>query len=396
MPQFKFYSSSRKHPVSKSSSVWSIPIPLHRSPVKDVLSPDIDNYVSHGNYFTAVRIFLEQNRFGIISRAISQKTSQNIKPSELRKIEIFLEKHGAFYHPARIEARLSERTLKFVLNFAISDIGKQFIRKEYLILKQLNESFPFSFLPKVYGRGTVFVKNGKYETRMFLGEWFDGFNEFHISFDPADGRYKIKVWDYKHGFTYLPMDQTKKLYRNVAKILTCYYNLFTFEHIGSWNHGAGDFVLKHKNNAVDLKLITARTYGPLFKYESEIDKHNVRLVLEALLIFLLNLSIRIRLDRVDGVGNVVWADTLSIKSTIKGFLDGLVIQSQNGLAMERVDEYFLQFATTYSHNDLMELNRSIVQKCYLNTSDYSVIKQNLEQHVEDVYTAIHHVSKYYM
>ncbi len=392
MPQFEFYLSNRSHPVSKSSGVWSSPIPLHRSPEKDILSPDDGNCINYEDYFTAVRIFLEQDKLDVITRAISQNTGWNVKPSAIKEIQIFLEKHGAFYHPARIEANLAERTVKFVLNLAISDTGRRFIRKEYRILKQLNDKFPFSFLPKVYGQGSVFIKSKKSETEMFLGEWFDEFNEFHISIDPADGRYKIKVWDYQHDPTYLTMDQTQKLYFNVAKILTCYYNLSTFEHINSWHHGAGDFILKHKNNVIDLKLITARDYRPLLKSESGTDKQDdVGLIFEVLLIFLLKLLIRIRLDRIDGVGDVVWADTIAVQSSIKGFFDGLTLQAQYGLAMDGIDNYFLQHITAYSHNDLIDLNRSIVRTCYLKTPDSFVVQHNLEQHVQDVYTAIQNI-----
>ena len=99
---------------------------------------------------------------------------------------------------------------------------------------------------------------------MFLGEWFEGYNEFHISLDPADEKHKIIVWDHEHGNYFLSTDQTKALYRQAAKILTCYYNVETFEQISSWHHAAGDFVLKCQNDEIDLKLITVRQYRPMF------------------------------------------------------------------------------------------------------------------------------------
>jgi len=107
----------------------------------------------------------------------------------------------------------------------------------------MNNDFPFSFVPKVYGTGEVFTKDNHYIS-MFLGEWFEGFNEFHISRDPADGKNKIVVWDNQQSNFFLSADQIMELYRQATMILTSYYNIETFEQIFSWHHAAGDFVLK--------------------------------------------------------------------------------------------------------------------------------------------------------
>ena len=66
-------------------------------------------YISHGDYFTAVRNFLEQDGYEIITRAVSQQTRRDITSEEIEEIRIFLEKHGEFYHPARIETVLARR-----------------------------------------------------------------------------------------------------------------------------------------------------------------------------------------------------------------------------------------------------------------------------------------------
>ncbi|MBU0767645.1 MAG: hypothetical protein KJ687_00920, partial [Proteobacteria bacterium] len=265
MPRFKFFLSSRNNPVREDDFIWSTPIPLSRHQSAITFEPDSDIFINHGDYFTAVRNFLEKDRYGIITQSVSQSLHRNITPDEIEEIRIFLDKHGEFYHPSKIETVLQDIKIPFVLNVAVTDVGKQCAQREYRLLKKLDTQYPDSFIPKVYALGTVFTKMDQVETRMFLGEWFEGFNEFHMSLDPSDGKYKIIVWDHEHGNFFLTPHQTMELYRQAAKILTYYYNIETFEQIFSWHHGAGDFVLKCQKEDVEVKLVTVRQYRSMFE-----------------------------------------------------------------------------------------------------------------------------------
>ena len=193
-------------------------------------------------------------------QAVSRHFIRRVLLYEIEEIRIILDKHGAFYHPAKIEVALKDSSISFVLNIAVTEAGQQCAQSEYRILKRLNADFPHSFIPEVYARGSDMIQTGSVETRMFLAEWFEGFNEFHLSLDPSDGIYKIAVWDNNHGNFFLTNPQTMHLYRQAAKILTYYYNIETFEQIFSWHHAAGDFVLKcrflfiHLNGTLELQL----------------------------------------------------------------------------------------------------------------------------------------------
>lgn len=389
-PQFKYFLSHRKNPVQKDSRIWTALLPMNRHQHPG----DCGICVSHGDYFAAVRYFLEQDRSKIITRAVSQQIHREVISQELEEIRIFLEKHGEFYHPARIETISHGTAIAFVLNVAISDSGKNCIQREYCLLKQLNENFPFSFLPKVFGLGCACVTGNEIE--MFLGEWFQGYNEFHISLDPADEKYKIVVWDHEHGNYFLTDEQATNLYRQATRILTCYYNVNTFEHIFSWHHAAGDFVLKCENNRIDLKLITVRQYRPLFEnnIQSEDENPDAELILEALLVFFLNLAIRMRLDRLDGVGKIVWSDDTAIKGTLKGFFEGLALKSQIRPFSKPLVSCFRQHLLSCSRAELLDLNRSIVQAYHSQAPEVPVIKQHLIQHVEDLYHAIQDYKEY--
>jgi hypothetical protein len=385
-PQFKYFLSNKKNPVQKDGRIWAALLPMSRQQQPN----DAKSCVSHGDYFTAVRYFLEQDRSEIITCALSQQIHREVTSREIEEISVFLEKHGEFYHPARVETILHGTSVPFVLNVAISDSGKNCIQREYGLLKQLNENFSFSFLPKVFGRGCVCVTGNK--IGMFLGEWFRGYHEFHISLDPADKKHKIIVWDHEHGNYFLTDHQTTNLYRQAARILTGYYNVNTFEHIFSWHHGAGDFVLNCQRNRIDVKLITVRQYRPMFENNSKSEDENpdAERILEALLVFFLNLAIRMRIDLLDGVGDIVWSDNLAIKGTLKGFFEALTLKPPIRPFAKPLIYYFREHLLSCSPSDLLDLSRFIVQTYHSQAPEVPVIKQHLTQHVEDLYHAIQH------
>jgi hypothetical protein len=384
VPQFKYFLAHKKNPVLKNSQIWATPIPISRNQRTN----HAGICVSHGEYFIAVRNFLERNKSEIITRALSQHLHRKVTFQEIEEINIFLEKHGEFYHPARIETICHGTAIPFVLNVAISDSGKQCIQREYGLLKQLHEDFPFPFLPKVYGRGHVSIADDDIE--MFMGEWFQGYNEFHISLDPTDKKHKILVWDHAHGNYFLTDNQATNLYRQAARILTGYYNAETFEQIFSWHHGAGDFVLKCQNNRVDLKLITVRQYRSLFKSEigSEHENQDAEIILEALLVFFLNLTIRMRLDRLDGVGEIVWSDDNAVEGTVKGFFEGLALKPPGVSIRDSLMDGFRNHLLSCSQWDLLRLSQAMVDAYHPQSPELPVIKKNLKQHVNILFNTI--------
>ena len=381
-PQFKYFLSHKKNPVQKGSRIWPdlLPMSRHQQP------NDAGICASYGDYFTAARNFLEQDRSEVITRAVSQQIHREVTSQEIEEINIFLEKHGEFYHPARIETVLHGIAIPFVLNVAISDAGKNCVQREYGLLKQLNEDFPFSFLPKVYGQDCVSIAGN--EIGMFLGEWFQGYKEFHISLDPADEKHKIVVWDHEHGNYFLTDDQATNLYRQAARILTCYYNVNTFEHIFSWHHAAGDFVLTCQNNKIDLKLITVRQYRPLFENDSGNENPDAELILEALLVFFLNLAIRMRLDRMDGVGEIVWSDDIAVEGTLKGFFESLALKPPIVSIPGPLTDCFRNHLLSCSQSDLFGLSQAMVGAYNPNSQEIPIIKKNLKRHAKVLFSAI--------
>ena len=324
-----------------------------------------------------MRRFLQRNNFEMIRRALGQRLNRDVMPGAIEKIRIVLEKHGEFYHPARIEAVLYGTKFSFVLNVAVSSTGMRHVEGEYRLFKKLNDKYDFPFLPRVYGRGKVVLHDNQ-STGMFLGEWFEGYHEFHISRDGSGKKNKIIVWDSDLDNYFLSASQTFDIYNQAAKILTCYYDLETFEQIFPWHHAAGDFIVKAGQNQLALKLIAVRRYAALF--ESPADK-NADLILQAMLIFLLNLSIRMRIDRLDGVGDIVWADEISVYAAIRGFFEGLDQKTRIPLLPDMPSRCFRYYLSRCTEADLFDLSVALVNSFQPEIPEVPVIKKHLGEHV---------------
>jgi hypothetical protein len=258
-----------------------------------------------------VRRFLEGDGRKALARAIAGR-GLSASPTELR---LFLVKHGEHYHPARLEMPGPGAPGEWVVNVAVSDAGRSLLRREQAILLRLGRTPP-GFLPEVYGWGEVEGRPGV-RMGMLLGEWFRGFHEFHLT-RLTDGTLGMILWDAERGNRLLSPVQVAAVYRKTAHILTSYLDFDGFEAIGAWHHAAGDFVVRDVPE-IDLRLVTAREYRPVFINPPA----DFEALLNACLVFLLQLSLRTRLDRLDGTGDMVWAGPEAVGPTVEGVVAGL-------------------------------------------------------------------------
>ena len=165
-------------------------------------------------------------------------------------------------------------------------------------------------------------------------------------------------------------------------ILTIYYNVETFEQITSWHHAAGDFVVCLHEDEPSLKLITVRAYKPFFSVSEEVV--GLETILNTLLIFLLNLSIRLRVDRMDGVGDVAWVEADVVQGIFNGFFKGLALQAEDLYIPHDLIEAFKTFLLHLPEMDIRDILKGIVHQIDPHSSDLPVIKKNLDNHVEMV------------
>ena len=386
MPKFSYFIAPHDMPLSSASDAWHRPLPLARP----TSGESAELVVSHGEYFEAVRTFVELDDFKIFAGVMAGLLQQTIEASEIQHIRIYLEKHGEFYHPARLETDLAGRTFHFVLNVAISDTGRNILSREFYNLKRLNAEFPGSYLPRVYTMAEVAAGKRK-AFSMFMGEWFHDHHEFHISTDASDSRLKICVWDEKNGHFYLTDQQTAALIRQAAGIMTDYYNVATFEHISPWHHAAGDFIVKIDKDAVGLKLITVRNYAPLFRRlenQNSDRGDDVEYILQALLIYFLKLSIKMRLDRLDGVGDIVWLDEIVVKNTVLGVFGSLAKKPPLSILPDALDVCFKHYLSVYRQEDLLEFSETILPTLGSTPPEIQIIKENLADHAHSLIESI--------
>jgi len=388
-PRFRYFLSRTNNPVKENSKLWNRSLQIHRHRQEKSLQQAGD--ISYGDYFSAVRSFLEKDGFQLLSSVASTHLNRITELEDIRGIDLLLVKHGEFYHPSRIEMEVQRKTVSCVINVAISDSGREYIDKEYQTLQRLNAGALLSFLPEVYGLGEISInKDPDKGFRMFLGEWFDGYHEFHLSQDPADGKTGIVVWDSDRGGFFLGKKEELELYTHAAKILTWYYNVETFEQIFPWHHAAGDFIIKIQGDRLYMKLVTVRQFASMFDGEQEDKdpKKDTALILEALLIFFLNLSIRMRLDRIDGVGDIIWSDDTAVEGTVEGFFQGMALKSRHGMVPEAIADFFKAYLLSCTLKSLHELSEAIIKTYNQDSPDRPVIERKIKRHIEFLHRAI--------
>jgi hypothetical protein len=310
---FNYFLYHHRRSIDATEPEWQMPIPVKRPG-----STQPGNLrISYGEYFTAVHAFLSTDDGRSLIRVLSQHLGHSVTMADIDQIDIVIQKHGAFYHPARVDVIIDGEPIPFVVNLAVSPQGQAVLGHEYNLLSQIGQSFSRRYIPAVYFQNAG--GDGKNIPRfpMFLGEWLTGYHEFHIHCGD-DQTQSIRIWDPAKRNA-LASKQKRRLYSRVAEILTYYYNLETFEQIFPWHHGAGDFVVRVSDNELDLRLITVRGYSSLV----ETNGIDLITILNALLRFFLHLSLRTRIDRLDGTGDLVWADDTAVEGTVSGFFDGL-------------------------------------------------------------------------
>lgn len=352
--------------------------------------------MTYGDYFRAVRRFLTADRCAVLVGAVKEQAGRSVAQAELGTIRVYLEKHGQFYHPARVTVEVGNARPAFVVNVAVTQTGRAFLGQDYGNIRRLNDRFPYRFLPRVYDRGDAALPGRCRRLEMFAGEWLEGYHEFHLSgtsggrlpdASPGNG-VRLVAWDPGKGVQPLSALQRAEIYRGAALILTAYYDLETFEHIASWHNAAGDFIVKTAGPQIDLRLITVRKYAPLF---TDVPV-TADTILQALLVFFLKLSIRIRLDRLDGVGAFGWADDAAVAAALDGFFDGLALQVRCERVPPALPGLFAHYLKALSGEDRDALLAEIVLRLPGPEAERALVREHLKRHGEQVTLAIHRLS----
>jgi hypothetical protein len=251
--------------------------------------------------------------------------------------------------------------------------------EEYALLQKLNRLFPQNLIPRVYACGDADAHDEQPPWAMFLGQWLEGYHEFHISTDQTGRGNQWLLWDTDEGHRVLSARQVAEIYRQCAYILAFYFNPITFEAIVDWHHAAGDFVLRVSAQEIQIRLITVRRYAPFIQMERE-QMPSLQGLLEALLLFLLRSSLWLRLDRLDGVGEPAWADSFVLAPIWQGFNQGLKAMADlHGLPQELVSGMG-EYLAAHSNRQLIRLGTAIVERIP-RPAEKKIISDHLSEHV---------------
>ena len=344
-------------------------------------------FLTLGDYFEAIKDFILRDHGRSLVTILREQLKTDISPDRINEILIRTEKHGALYHLASVEVFSGRQSLKMCVSTAISENAKAWLRHEFDLLKSLNSKFAYPYLPVPYFEGDVKVHpvHGNESLSMSLTEWFENYHEWHLSSDERGEKQRICVWDLINGNRFVSKEEGFEIFRQSSKILTLYYDIRGFNQIYPWHHAAGDFVVRREEGIIDVKLTTARKYEPVMLFSS---KDTIDPVV-ALTYFFLNLSIRMRLDKMDGVGMGAWAGGFSVRAIIQGFFEGLGIMEADGRYQLGQVNALLSLFKCFDREELAGLFHPLLDLYAKEDSrDFSIIQANLGSHAQELHEAI--------
>jgi hypothetical protein len=351
-----------------------LPVPVQLDAEGDSDAPPC----SFGEYFAAIKDALNDHR-AAFEEAVSLKAVGALATA--RGIDIISEKHGSDYHPARIRVKWDHDECSFVMNVALTERGASRMRTEFETLRALSPKRP-RFLPAAHFFAETPPPRGmSHPVTMFLGEWFDGFHEFHVTPHSTPG-WSLTLWDMQTGPTLLCHEECLEILREASYILTHYYHPLSFEEIYPWHHAAGDFVAARSPFGMKVKLVAARQYATLVEFSGEDPAY----VIEALLLFFANLSLRMRLDRVDGTGESAWMAFPCAQAIIEGFIRGVREKTEPVMGGNlTLFQAFYAFVRTMGPRDWASVFRTIFESYDPAAPDTPVIEAHLADHILEVY-----------
>jgi len=345
--------------------------------------PGQESELRYGPYLQAVHSLLKRNKYQKLLGTLSSRLGHDVTRENIELIEIRTEKHGGSYHVARVDVTIAGQPQLFVVNVAASPEMETQLEREFLLLKKLKALYNSRFLPQVYFKGA-----GRYQEKgkpvkwleMFVGEWFVGFHEFHLHRDPVAGSVRMRVWDLNKGSYYLSEPECLELYRQAAKILTLYYDWNSSKHIYPWHHAAGDFILRKEEHGLSVRLVTVRDYRSLVAFETR-NKTSKSL---ALLLYFLHLTFQMRFDRLDGVGEVAWAEDYCLQGIAKGFFQGLEEGRNLGTATIPSPSELRELFCSFSKDEWLHLLVEMLATYTFATEELSIIRDKGDTHIDSM------------
>ena len=381
LPRFTFLVGSPPRALTPDDDQWRLPLPRDRHAQSGPTSLPRQEDTTYGDYFEAAADFLLADEGAVLARAAGGILDRPIVRQAIERIDVHLVKHGAFYHPALVVWHLDGIELRMVLNVAVSPAGRTTLAGEYRALQTLESGFGRGFVPKVFACGQGRGRSAKTPLEMFAGQWMSGFHEAHLTQNSRTGRPQWVVWHDRRGPLHLTDRQIFQFHHQAAFILSRCYNPFTLEAILDWHHAAGDFVVNPDVDPLQVRLITVRRYAPVF----DLDKTQpltLPTLMEALVAFLIRTSLWMRIDRLDGVGDLTWAQAPDLlEAFLEGFLSGIAhVARLHGLP-EDFDAIVVNYLAAHPADALRRVSEAIIARQIPRKAESRLIQEHLDAHI---------------
>lgn len=344
------------------------------------------------DYFKTLEHFLLKERTRSLLSLLQKEPGQSTSPEKILEILLRSEKHGGLYHIASAEVVLPGRRRKFAVVSALSMQGKATLHREFETLRSLQKTLALPYLPEVYFKDELELPAARNPETMVMAlqEWFEGYHEWHFSGKGKDAPSRLSIWDFKTGNRFASEREMSDIFRQASRILTLYYDSRSSSRIHSWHHAAGDFIVKsNPEGKIDVKLTTVRNYGPMFDFSEKTDFNPWM----ALIFFFLDLSARMRIDRLDGIGELVWAGDFAVDATLEGFFEGLDVMATGDRFHPGKPQEVLSLLKAFSREELLKLTPLLLDDYEkTNPREFPIILANLETHVTRLNQSIQNFS----
>ncbi len=376
-PEIRLFRSVEGGPIPFDEELLDLKLPFERPDDGD----GSGSVVTYRDYLVAIKTFLLDN-FDDLQAAFRERN-----PScggHIDRIDIVAEKHGSDYHPAGVTVHSGDSSARFAVNVALTERGRTRLEGEFRTLSLLRTKCDTDYVPRVHFIGEGPVGNadpGRLPARMFLADWLDGFHEFHLSDREGAGAGNAVLWDLNDGYSVLSDEEIREIHRQAAFILTFFYDTRSFEEVFPWHHAAGDFVVSRMPEGIRVKLIAARQYASRILLDGD-DSPDEQ---TALLLFLANLTVRMRLDRVDGTGGIAWAADPCVEATVRGFLEAMKRKVDSGSCDRGFYDELLARLAVLSPGEVAGFLAAVADSYDEDAPDVPVVIEHLADHIFELY-----------
>ncbi len=310
---------------------------------------------------------------------------------EIKELSIVMEKCGTHYQVSRI-GMVTNRAKKqdLALITAFDHKSRNILKRDYRFLSHLWQTRHRKVVPRPISISDVEIcsSSNTYPVTISIMEWLNGFFEWHFSQVGDDNLFGIVIWQPGTGIVPLKeKDDENKVFENIAEIIAYCFDPFDLRQICLWSNAAGDFVVGWDEKGIfSAKLTTIRKYScipapdPLAQEE--------RLVF-SLLYLLLDLTLNIRLDRIDGTKGYFFAEPEILKPVIKGFFKGLrALREEKYIGSDPICG-FLSLIGSLNSRDLMDLYQGLMDFYgRWNRSDEAFLQEKLASHCKQLATLL--------